>query len=321
MSATMVVVRTRDVLAALLVALIWGVNFLAIDRALHDFPPLALVAVRFVLVAFPAVLFVPRPRIGAWRVVAIGLTLSAGQFGLLFLGMSLGMPTGLAPLVLQSQVLFTLALSALVLGERPTRGQLVGVAVGAAGLVVVGIGRLTEGGAAPLLPLLLTVGAALSWAVGNTITRRVRASGFSITVWSALVVPVPMALLSIVVEGPSALPDAVRGVTWGGVGALAFTVVASSLLGYGIWNSLLSRYPTSQIGPFAMVVPVVGVLAAWWALGELPTPTEAAGGVLLLAGVAAAVLVGRRRRAAVAVAPAAPVEAPLAAADVPHGLR
>ncbi|MEJ7647859.1 MAG: EamA family transporter [Nakamurella sp.] len=126
--------RPRDTALATLVAVIWGINFLAVDRGLQDLPPFAFVAVRFVFVALPAVFFVPRPRIGFWRVVAIGATISAGQFGLLFLGMHLGAPTGLAPIVLQAQVLFTVVLSALFLRERPTGGQLVGVLIGAAGL-------------------------------------------------------------------------------------------------------------------------------------------------------------------------------------------
>lgn len=285
-------VRPRDTALATLVAVIWGINFLAVDRGLQDLPPFAFVALRFVFVALPAVFFVPRPRIGFWRVVAIGATISAGQFGLLFLGMHLGAPTGLAPIVLQAQVLFTVVLSALFLRERPTGGQLVGVLVGAAGLAVVAVGRAAV---APVLPLLIVVGAAASWAVGNTLTRGVKASGLSLTIWSGLVVPVPLALMSVIFEGPTAMVDAVAGISGGGILALAYTVLGASLVGYGIWNTLLSKYPTASVGPFAMLVPVVGVLAAWIALDELPTPTEAIGAVILLIGVAATVVLGRRR--------------------------
>lgn len=284
--------RPRDTALATLVAVIWGVNFLAVDRGLRDLPPFAFVTIRFVFVALPAVFFVPRPRIGFWRVVAIGASISAGQFALLFLGMHLGAPTGLAPIVLQAQVLFTVVLSAMFLRERPTGGQLVGVLVGAAGLAVVAVGRAAV---APVLPVLIVVGAAASWAIGNTLTRGVKASGLSLTIWSGLVVPIPLALMSMIFEGPTAMVDAVAGISGGGILALAYTVLGASLVGYGIWNTLLSKYPTASVGPFAMLVPVVGVLAAWIALDELPTPTETVGAVILLIGVAATVVLGRRR--------------------------
>ncbi|MEJ7647860.1 MAG: EamA family transporter [Nakamurella sp.] len=146
-----------------------------------------------------------------------------------------------------------------------------------------------------MLPLLIVVGAAASWAVGNTLTRGVEASGLSLTIWSGLVVPVPLALMSVIFEGPTAMVDAVARISVGGILAVAYTVLGASLVGYGIWNTLLSKYPTASVGPFAMLVPVVGVLAAWIALDELPTPTEAIGAVILLIGVAATVVLGRRR--------------------------
>lgn len=284
--------RPRDAVLAVLVVTVWGSNFVFVDRGLQDLPPFAFVALRFLLVCFPAVFFVKRPGVGFWPVVLIGLTMSAGQFGLLFLGMQLGMPTGLAPLVLQAQVLFTVLLSTAVLREQPTRWQFAGVLLGSVGLLVVGIGR---GAVAPILPLLIVVGAAFCWAVGNVATRRVRASsGLSLVVWSGLVVPLPMLALSMVFEGPDVISRAVTNISGWGIASVVFTAYAASLLGYGIWNTLLARYPASQVGPFAMLVPVVGFLAAWVVLDELPTPVEVGGGVLLLVGVAGAVLLGRR---------------------------
>ena len=283
----------RDAALATLVAVIWGANFLAIDRGLAAVPPLLFVALRFVLVCLPAVFLVPRPDV-PWRVVLlIGVTMSLGQFGLVYLAMHLGMPAGLTPLVLQSQVLFTVIFSSLALRERPSAGQRVGVAVGAAGLVVVGLGRSAE---APLLPLLLVVGAAMSWAAGNVLARRARsASGVSLVVWSGLVVPLPMLALSMVFEGPGATAALVTTPDPVALGCALFTAYVSSLLGYGLWNGLLRRHPATAVVPFAMLVPVVGIAAAWLALGEVPSPLEVAGGVLLLAGVAPATLLGRRR--------------------------
>lgn len=284
----------RDAALATLVAVIWGLNFIAIDRGLQSIPPLLFVALRFVFVCFPAVLFVPRPS-APWRLVLlVGLFMSLGQFGLVYVAMHLGMPAGLTPLVLQSQVLFTVLFASLALREHPTRGQLLGVLVGAAGLTVVALGRSAS---APLLPLLLVVGAALSWAIGNIAARHAKtSSGLSLVVWSGLVVPVPMLALSWVVEGPQALPAALAHPDLVAIASALFTAYLASLLGYGLWNGLLARHPASSVVPFTMLVPVVGIAAAWAVLDEVPSPLEGAGGVLLLAGVAAAALLARRGR-------------------------
>ncbi len=295
----------RDIGLALLVAVLWGSNFIAIDAGLAVVPPLLFVAMRFVLVALPAVFFVPRPGVG-WRwVVLIGVFMSLGQFSLVYVAMHLGMPAGLTPLVLQAQVLFTVVLSSVFLREHATRGQVAGVVVGVVGLAVVAFGRTAV---APLLPLLLVVAAALSWAIGNVMSRRIKASsGLSLVVWSGLVVPVPLAALSWVFEGRDAIVHALTHLTPLAVGSAVFTAWLASLLGYGLWNTLLARYPAGSVVPFTMLVPVVGMLAAWAALREVPTWLEIAGGTLLLAGVATSVR--RRRPASEPSEPSAPSDA------------
>ena len=284
----------RDAALATLVAVIWGVNFVAIDRGLQSMPPLLYVALRFVLVCLPAVFLVPPPRV-PWRLVAgVGVFMSLGQFGLVYLAMHLGMPAGLTPLVLQSQVLLTVLLSGLALSERPTARQLAGVLVGGAGLVVVAVARSAE---APVLPLLLVVAAATSWAIGNVIARHARpTSGQSMVVWSGLVVPLPMVALSWVVEGSHAVTAAVTHPDPGAIASALFTAYLASLLGYGLWNSLLARHPAAAVVPYTMLVPVAGISAAWLVLHEVPSPLEVAGGLLLLGGVAAAALRPRRGR-------------------------
>ncbi|HKU11980.1 MAG TPA: EamA family transporter [Sinomonas sp.] len=268
---------------AVLVAVIWGVNFVAIEVGLRDVPPLVFVALRFALVAVPAVFFVPKPAV-SWRVLAgVGLFMSAGQFGLVYLAMHLGMPAGLAPLVLQSQMFFTILLAAAVLKERPTTAQLAGVGAGAVGLVLVAWGR---GAIAPLGPLLLVVLAGLSWGVGNTIARSAKgASGLGLVVWSALVVPAPLLALAAIVDGPPAVVGSFAHLTPEAWLSTLFTVGLSSLVGYSAWNSLLGRYPAAAVVPYTLLVPPVGMAAAWLAFGELPQPLEVGGGALLLSGV------------------------------------
>ena len=278
---------------AVLVAVLWGVNFIAIELGLRDVPPLVFVALRFALVAVPAVFFVPRPQV-PWRVLAgIGLFMSAGQFGFVYVALHLGMPAGLAPLVLQSQMVFTILLAAAVLRERPTAAQLAGVGAGLAGLVLVGFGR---GAVAPLGPVLLVVLAGLSWGIGNTVARAAKgASGLGIVVWSALVVPVPMLGLAAVVDGPAVALGALAHLSWQAWAATLFTVVVASLVGYSVWNTLLGLYPSAAVVPYTLLVPPVGMLAAWLAFGEVPEALEIVGGALLLAGVATTLVRPRRR--------------------------
>ncbi|PUA80353.1 EamA family transporter [Nocardioides currus] len=284
---------TRDSLLAALVATIWGFNFVVIDWGMADVPPLLFVALRFAVVVVPAVLLVPRPD-APWRsILAVGAFMSLGQFGFLYVAMSAGMPPGLAALVLQAQVVFTIAIAAGVLREVPTRAQAVGVAVGVVGLAIVGVGR---GGHVPLVALVLCLLAALSWGIGNVVARAARVpGGLGLTVWSAIVVPVPLLALSLVVDGPSAVTGALAGFGWQAGVSTLYTAVLASLVGYGIFNSLLARWPSSAVVPWVLLAPVVAMASAWALLGQRPNAAEAGGGVLLLVGV----LVALRSRSVV----------------------
>lgn len=284
--------KPKHAFLAVLVALIWGVNFLAINATLQSVPPMLSVALRFVLVIFPLIFFVKPPKLGWQSVVAIGLTVSAGQFGLAYLAMHLGLPTGLAPLVLQAQVLFTVLLATAFVKEKPSLGQSIGIGLGVLGLVAVGIGRAQV---APILPFLLMLGAALSWSIGNVISRQVMknagaGSGLSLVVWTAAVVPIPMLVLSFSLEGPEAIGVALTQLQLPAVVGALFTAYISTIVGYGIWNHLLGKYSTAVIGPFALLIPVVGITAAWLVLDETPSIPELVGGGLLLTGVATAVI-------------------------------
>ncbi|WP_307430719.1 EamA family transporter [Pseudarthrobacter defluvii] len=288
----------RDSLLALLVAVLWGLNFVAIDIGLHaggqNFPPLLFVAMRFVLVVVPWIFFVRKPDVSWKAIIGVGLFMSAGQFGLLYLAMALGMPAGLASLVLQAQVLLTVLLAAAFLGERPNKRQLAGVAMGVAGLALVAVGRSAV---APLLPLVIVLAAALSWAAGNVIARRAKAaSGLGLVVWSGAVVPLPLGALSVLVDGPDTVWQSLSNLQAPTMISALYTAVFASLVGYGIWNRLLASHPSSAVVPFTLLVPVVGMSAAWLVLAEVPSPTEVAGGLLLLGGVATAVLTSQGRR-------------------------
>jgi O-acetylserine/cysteine efflux transporter len=284
---------TRHSLLAVLTAAIWGFNFVVIEWGMAGVPPLLFVAVRFAVVAAPAVLLLaPRPPVALWKVAVVGTFLSLGQFAFLYVAIDAGMPAGLASLVLQSQVVLTILAAGLVLRERPTRPQVLGVVLGSVGLLVVAAGR---DGHIPLPALLLCLCAACSWATGNVVVRALKVpGGLSLTIWSALVVPVPMLLLSLLVDGPHGLTAGLSAFGWKALVSTAYTAVLSSLVGYGVWNSLLARYPSSQVVPWVLLVPPVGIISAWLCLGETPGAAELAGGAVLVLGVLVAQ--GRLRR-------------------------
>ncbi|MDN5774241.1 MAG: EamA family transporter [Brevibacterium aurantiacum] len=277
--------RPVHYMLALLVVVLWGVNFIFIDFGLRDWPPLLLVAARFTLVVFPAIFFVKFPRGDFRRILLIGVFMSAGQFGLLYTSMFLGLPAGLTSIVIQIQAAFTVLVAALALREFPNRRQIIGILIGLSGLGVIGLSLQAS---VPIAAFLVALGASLSWAIGNVIARGVKegTNGVQMTVWSALVVPVPLVVLSLLVDGPAEVAHALAHPTWGVVASIVYTAGCASLIGYVIWNSLLARFPASQVAPFSLLVPLVGVLSAWLVLGDRPTVPELIGGVLLLLGVA-----------------------------------
>lgn len=278
--------RPRDLVLALLVILVWGVNFAVIKVGLAGVPPLLLGALRFMLAAFPALLFFKAPKVPLRLYLAFGLTMSVGQFAFLFSAIHVGMPSGLASLVLQSQSFFTLVLTAVWLRERWQGNQLAGLLLAAGGLVLIGS---AHGASMPLLGFLLTVAAAAMWACGNIVSRAVGRHGpmnqLAFVVWASLVPPLPLLALSVLIEGPAAISTALQGFGLASFASVAYLAWAATLFGYGVWTFLLSRYPINRVAPFTLLVPLVGLSTGWLAFGETLQPVHFAGGVLLMLGL------------------------------------
>jgi O-acetylserine/cysteine efflux transporter len=276
----------RHVVLAVVVAACWAVNFVVIDIGLESFPPLLFVALRFGLIAFPAIFFVPRPDVRWPAVVAVGLFICVGQFGLLFVAMNTGLPAGLASVIAPLQPVFTIPLAAAALGERPSLRQVVGVAVAVAGIGAIAAGRAHG---VPLEAVTLGIASAASWGCGNVVTRAAGTKRpFSLLVWSSVVAPVPLLGLSLIFEGPARWQSAASSIDASGIAALAYVVIVSTLFGYGVWYRLMSRHPASTVAPFTLLVPVVGIFTAWLARGEHPTRGELLGSFIVLVGLALA---------------------------------
>ena len=278
--------RRADLLLALVVIFAWGVNFAVIKVGVADVPPLLLGALRFLLAAFPAVLLLRPPKVPLRLYLLSGMTISVGQFALLFSAIHVGMPTGLASLVLQSQSFFTMLFAAWWLKEHWRANQLAGLMLAAAGLVLIGS---AHGLSMPLAGFLLTVAAAVMWACGNIVTRAVGAYGpmnqLAFVVWASLVPPLPFLLLSAWLEGPDAMQTALHHFGWQAFASVAYLAWVATLFGYGVWTRLLSRYPANRVAPFTLLVPLVGLTTGWVVFGEALQPIHFAGGGLLMAGL------------------------------------
>ncbi|QGZ60722.1 EamA family transporter [Paraburkholderia acidisoli] len=284
----------KDLLLALVVVLAWGVNFVVIKVGLHGVPPLLLGALRFTLAAFPAVLFVKRPKMPLRWLLAYGATISFGQFAFLFTAMYVGMPAGLASVVLQAQAFFTLVFAAMFLHERFRAQNVIGLLIAAGGLALIGL-QSSGGGALGMTAagFVLTLCAACSWALGNIVTKKVgKVDLVGLVVWASLVPPLPFFVLSYFMEGPQRMGAALSGIGMTSIGAIVYLAFVATLIGYSLWSRLLSKYPASQVAPFSLLVPIVGLASASLMLGEQLTAAEIYGALLVMAGLAVNVFGG-----------------------------
>jgi O-acetylserine/cysteine efflux transporter len=278
----------RHLLLALAVVAVWGTNFVVIKWALGSLPPLLLGALRFALAFAPAALFVARPA-ASWRTLAAyGVLIGAGQFGLLFIALRADITPGLASLVIQTQVFFTIGLAMALAGERVRGFQLLALALAATGLAVIAFN--TDAATTPL-GLGLVLLAALAWAAGNMVAKRAgRVDMLGFMVWSSLFAVPPLALLSLLLEGPQAISQGLAAAGPGVWAAVLWQSLGNTLFGYGAWAWLLARHPAATVTPMALLVPVFGMGASAFLLAE-PLPAWKLGAAaLVLAGLALNVL-------------------------------
>ena len=275
-------------LLALAVVAVWGSNFVVIRIGLEHLPPLLFCALRFTFALIPAAFFIKRPAAPWKHLAAYGLLIGVGQFGLLFLAMKGHISPGLASLVIQMQVFFTIALAAWLAKERVRLFQMFALALAASGLVVIALNVDAETTA---LGLGLTLLASLSWAGGNMV---VKASGkvdaLAYVIWSSLFAIPPLFVLAFVFEGSEAVFTGIRNadaLTWA---AVLWQSVGNSLFGFAAWGWLLARHPAATVTPWALLVPVFGMAASALVLHEPLQPWKLLAAALVLAGLAVTIL-------------------------------
>lgn len=279
----------KDGLLALLVVVVWGLNFVVIKVGLHNMPPLMLAGLRFLLVAFPAIFFVARPKVPLNLLLGYGLTISFGQFAFLFCAINFGMPAGLASLVLQAQAFFTIVLGAFAFGERLQGKQVAGIALAIFGVLVL-IEASLNGQHVAMTGFMLTLAAALSWACGNIFNKKImqhaqRPAVMSLVVWSALIPIIPFFLASLFLDGSERMMQSLVSLDITTVLSLVYLAFVATIVGYGIWGTLLGRYETWRVAPLSLLVPVVGLASAAVLLDETLTGLQLVGAVLIMAGL------------------------------------
>ena len=266
-----------------LVAALWGFNFVVIKVGLDVFPPLLFSALRFFFAAVPLVFFIRRPPV-SWRIIiAVGLVLGVVKFSLLFIGMDVGMPPGLASLVLQSQAFFTVILAVLVYAERPRPLQIVGMVLAFCGIALIGT---TVGGSFTYPGLALSIAAAVAWACSNLLMKKAgKVDMLPFMVWVSLVPPLPLLLISFLFEGGTTDLAAVTNVSLLGIGAVLFVAYVATVFGFGVWGAMISRYGVATVAPFSLLVPVFGMSSAAILLGEEFGLTRLVAAILIVIGL------------------------------------
>ena len=257
----------------MVIVVIWGANFVVMKIGLREMGPMLLGALRFAAASLPLLLFVRRPDL-PWRLVAAyGLTQGLGQFGCVFLAIYLGLPAGVASIVLQTQAFFTVIFATAFMKETSRASQWIGLGISICGLALITRSGNAGADAVRIGALLLCLLGAVMWAASNIVARvaQRRNSGYDalgLVVWGSWAPVIPFLLFAIWQDGLLATQHSLRHLSWQGAAAVLDLGLVATVLAYSMWAKLLKRHPAGRVAPFSMLVPVVGLYAAWIVLDE-----------------------------------------------------
>jgi O-acetylserine/cysteine efflux transporter len=265
------------------VVAVWGFNFIAIKIGLDEIPPLLLGAIRFFLTSIPAVFFIKRPAAPFKMIIWYGLVMFAMPFSLLFVGMQAGVTPGLASLLLQLQVFFTVLLAVLFMEEKLHPWQIVGALVSFAGIALV---AMHLGGDTRLSGFLLVIAAAAAWGAGNVVSKKIgKVNMVSLVVWGSLIAWPPLLILSLMMEGTDKILYSLHHLTWLSSSAVLYLTYLATLFAFGAWSWLIHHHPLRIIAPFTLLVPVFGILSSVLLLGEALQPWKIVAASLVIIGL------------------------------------
>ncbi len=276
--------RLQHQFLALLVTFIWGTNFAFIEIGLRELPPFLFAGLRFLIAALPLVLILPKPAVTWTQLASYGVLIGFGQFGLMFWAMQDDITPGLASLVIQVQVFFTILLAAILFNETIQRSQWLALGICAAGLLLI---TLYTDGQTTVTGLALVLIGALSWAGANLVVKQCgKVNIIAFISWSALFAVPPLIALSFYFEGWERMYSSVHNAGLTSWSVLIWQSVGNTLLGYGLWNMLLNHYSAAVITPWALLVPVFGMAASAFILAEPMQWWKWAAALLIISGLA-----------------------------------
>ncbi|WP_443951799.1 EamA family transporter [Pseudoalteromonas piscicida] len=274
--------NVKSISLALIVVIIWGLNFSVIKFGLAELPPILFSGLRFLVVAIPAVFFIPFPKTSVWNVLGVGLFLGVLKFSLLFIAMESNASAGIASLLLQAQVIFTILLSVLLLKETMDRFQVVGISIATFGFSLFFI---NSSGSTTILGAVLILFAALFWSFSNLIMKRLQdVNLLHFIVWVSLVPPLPLFTLSYFIETDAPLTLLLNTTTQSWL-SIAYVGYISTLIAFAVWGWLLKNHKAAAVTPFALLIPIVGIVGSALLLNEQLMLMEAVGGGFILCGL------------------------------------
>lgn len=285
--------RPIHIVLSVVVALLWGLNYVAVPIGLHNFPPIFLSFLRLFLASATLIFFVKRPNIPLKMVFFYGLTMFAMQFAFLFSSIHAGLSPDLAPLLIQTQVFFTAVLAIIYLKEKLTIWQTGGALTAFFGIMLVGMDK----GDATFLGIMLVFAAAFSWGMGNVIGKKIgKVDKTSLVVWGSILASPPVLIISLIVEGPYQVFSAFKTIDYASIGSILYLTYISLLLGFMIWNHLIYLYPLATIAPFTLLVPIFGALGSSIAFSLPIRPVEIAAFALVILGLSIDMYGYRRKK-------------------------
>ncbi|MDD2371000.1 MAG: EamA family transporter [Firmicutes bacterium] len=287
--------KKKDLFLALLVVTIWGSTFTVIKLGLLGMPPMMLVAFRFTLAAIPAVFFIKKPNISWKYIVAYGMTAYFGQFACDIYSLYLGMPAGIASVIMQSNVFFIFIFSAILLKEKIKAREIIGLVVAIIGIILLSVNvGIEDIKSIPTITIVLELLAAVFWAASSIVVRfavrtsrqqNIKLDVFGLVVWGSLVPIIPFFLLGILIESPMGFYRALVNLNIGDMLVVIFLAFIATLFCFSAWSRLLRSYNAGKVAMLTLLVPVSGLIIAWLVMGEVLTSVQIIGAAIVILGL------------------------------------
>jgi len=280
-------------LLALIVTIIWGTNFVFIKIGLNELPPFLFATIRFILVAIPLVFILKKPNASWLLIAAYGLFIGVGQFGVLFYAMQNDIAPGLASLVLQTQVFFSIIFAIFFFKESIAPSQWLALLISFSGIALI---ASKTGGQTTLFGLALALLAAISWAMGNmTVKKAGKVNIIAFLAYSSLFAVPVLAAMSFYFEGWELIKTSIQSASMVSVYVILWQTIGNTLIGYGLWNFLLSRYNAATVTPWALLIPISGMSAASFMLDEPMPPWKLIAAALVISGLIINIIATKKR--------------------------